>query len=420
MTGFIIAIIFAFLLMVMVRVFDRDQGPKMLSIIMFGYVLRLILQVFVRETQFFSHEAGGDCAGYEAEALEIARLWRTVGFSFITSEEMPGLGPTALPGNLFATVIYINGGEPTRLGCTALVGLAAALTCFNIYHLALQFGANADTARNTITLFYLGPTYLHYTSDMFKDGLVACVAIGAFTSGLRLMRRISVTQIIVGILSLWGLWYVRYYLTFVAVAPLLVGVLGMRSKTPLRPLLAAFFIMTIAIGILELTDVAQQLAERASQTYEVATAANARAYNAQGGSGVTFDDGGYRYGQLWLKVLYTIFSPFPWGSGSVGFHVGKVDVFIIGFYLWRGWIAARTKELKVTAVMVMTFVVPCTIMYATSMANVGLIARQRLVIVVCFAFLASLYRPEMEKALEQAKASRRALSFANGLTKSRA
>jgi hypothetical protein len=39
-------------------------------------------------------------------------------------------------------------------------------------------------------------------------------------------------------------------------------------------------------------------------------------------------------------------------------------------------------------------------MYATSMANVGLIARQRLVIVVALAFVAALYRPEEQTVRE--------------------
>jgi hypothetical protein len=397
----------------------------MLTVMMFGYVIRLILQTFIREIPFFSHDAGGDCSVYEMQGLEIARLWQTIGVSFMTSDDMPNLSATVLPQNVFATVIYMNGCETTRLGCTAIIAFAASATCFNLYHLALEFGADPVTARQTITLFYLGPTYLHYTSDMFKDGLVACLAIGAFASGMRLMQRISILQILIGGISLWGLWYVRYYLTFVTVAPLVAGVLGMRSKTAVRPLFAALAMLAAGLIFSELTDAAQQLTDRAAVTYEVSTSPEARAFNAQGGSGVTFDDGGYRYGELWLKVLYTLFAPFPWGAGSFGFQVGKIDVLLICFFLWRGMLVARSKDYRVTALMVMTFVVPCTIMYAVSMSNVGLIARQRLVVIVCFAFMASLYRPEMAWAAQRAQKLRRTLpraqvNFEADLTKSRA
>jgi hypothetical protein len=418
MIGVVIALVFAVVLIGIVRVGDRGHGNKMLTIIMVGYVLRLLLQTFVREVQFFTHDAGGDCGEYEMEALEIARIWQTMGISFMTSDDLPFLSATVLPQNAFAAIIYCNGGEPTRLGCTALIAFASALTCFNIYQLALEFGAAPTTARRTITLFYLGPTFLHYTSDMFKDGLVACLAIGSFAAGLRLMQRVTVLQIVIGAVSLWGLWYVRYYLAFVTIAPLVVGVLGIRSKTTVRPLFAALAMVTAGLIVSELTDATQRLTDRAAVTYEIATSEHNKAFNAMGGSGVTFDDDGRRYGQLWLKTLYTVFSPFPWGTGSIGFHVGKIDVLIICFFLYRGWIVARTKELMVIALMAMTFVVPCTVMYATSMSNVGLIARQRLVIVLCFAFLASLYRPEMVRKAQRVRLPRRQLNFAADSTKS--
>src|SRR6185503_11111871 len=113
-----------------------------------------------------------------------------------------------------------------------------------------------------------------------------------------------------------------------------------------------------------------------------------RTFNARGGSGVIFDDGGSPFGALWLKLIYTMFSPFPWGSGSMGFHIGKIDVFIIYFFVLRVWAVIRTKELRLIVLMVMTFALPCTVMYATSLANVGLIVRQRLVVIAALTFLA--------------------------------
>jgi hypothetical protein len=395
--GFIFAVLLGVLLVAIVRYGDRKQGPEMLQIILGGYVLRLVLQLFIRNIQFFSHEAGGDCVGYETMAVDIARYWSISGVSFMTQEDLPFLGPTVLPQNLFAGIVFLNGGEATRLGCTALIAFAAALTCFNLYHLAVEFGADPRTARRTMTLFYLGPTYLHYTSDMFKDGLVACFAIAALASGLRLMHRFSMVHVVVGALSVWALWYVRFYLIFVTCAPLVVGLFGMRSKSIVRPLIASLALVAVGFVLLNLTNAAQEVTERATATFHQGTAQNIRASMAEGGSGVTFDDGGNPYGRLWLKIVYTLFAPFPWAGGSIGFHIGKIDVFIIAFFVARGWAVARTKEFNLIAMMVMTFVVPCTVMYATSMANVGLIARQRLVIVAAVAFLASLYRPAPQK-----------------------
>jgi hypothetical protein len=419
MIGILIALLLGIVLIAIIRVADKQNGMAMLGVILAGYIIRLVLQNFVREVAFFSHVAGGDCQGYEQTGVEIARLWRFIGVTFMTQKELPGLGPTVLPQNLFAGIIYLNGGEPTRLGCTALVAFGAGITCFNLYHLAIQHGADPMRARWMTTLFYLGPTYLHYTSDMFKDGLVACCVVGALASGVRLMKRVSAVHIAVGLICLWGLWYVRYYLIFLCVAPLLVGLLGMRSKSIVRPLMGSLIMVIAGIVLFSLTDAGDQVTQRAWDIYEGGIAESTLAMNAKGGSGVTFNDGGNPYGQLWLKVLYTLFSPFPWASGSFGFHIGKIDSLLIAFFILRAWSAWRAKEVRLVFLMIMTFVVPCTIAYATSMANIGLIARQRLVVVVAVAFLASFYEPATKTAASKAQPSRQRFRLGADLARSR-
>jgi hypothetical protein len=405
MIGIVLAILLGIALTAIVRSADRHRQPALLWMILGGYVLRLGIQTFIRDIQFFSHELGGDAWEYELQGQEIARLWRIVGVSFFTEEEMPGIGATVLPQNMFAGVIYLNGGDLTRTGCVALIAFAAGLTCFNLYDLAVSFGAHPKTALSTLALFYLGPTFLHYTADAFKDGLVVCFAINALGASLRLMHRVTVFQIAVGVLSLWALWYVRFYLIFVTTAPLAVGLLGMRSKSAMRPLVGAMLFIFVGILLIQFTDFAQRVTERAATGYQVGTAEVVRTSNAAGGSGVVFDDGGRPFGAIVPKILYTIFSPFPWASGSLGFHVGKVDALIIYVFIYRAMTVMKMKERRLISIMIMTFVIPCTIMFATSMANVGLIVRQRLPVVAALTVLAAMYKPSRERleAVEKAE-----------------
>jgi len=298
MVGPLLALALGLLLYFVVRAGERGRGNEMLTIIMVGYLARLILQTFIRDVKLFSHEAGGDCQGYEGIAIEIARYWRITGFTFMTEDDLPVLGPAALPPNLFAGIIYLNDGEATRLGCTALIALVSGLTCYNLYHLAIELGADPGRARWTLAIFYLGPTYLHYTSDMFKDGLVAFFTVCALASSIRLMHRVSVQHFVIGALSLWALWYVRYYLIFVTTAPLVVGLLGGRSKSLVRPVFGSLILVIAGLVVLGFTHAAQEVSETASTTFVRGTDAMFRNANAEGGSGVTFDDGGSAYGAL--------------------------------------------------------------------------------------------------------------------------
>ena len=323
----------------------------------------------------------------------IAVMWRSGGVHYITTAEMAEIGPTSLPQNLFALVIYLNDASITRLGCTAVVAFAAALTALNLYMLSVQFGADSKSALLFASMLYFQPALLFYTSDLYKDGLVLCFTIGALGSALRLSNKLTLLHAAIGVICLWALWYVRFYLMFVTVAPFLVGVVGMGSKNSARPVLAAMSLAILGIALAGFTDFLQLASAKAEAAFATGTSAAAVLDNSRGGSGVVFDDGGSPFGALPAKLAYTIFAPFPWAGGSLGFQLSKIDALLWYFVLYRAYRAAFQVDRRLL-IMLGTFVVPATLMYAMSMANVGLIMRQRLVIVAAVAILASLYKPQ--------------------------
>lgn len=394
--GAILAIIFGGILFGALSFAGERKGSRMRTIIMGGYALRLFLQFFMREIPFFTHGAGGDCHLYEDWARAIARIWSQFGVHFVSSRELEVLGPTSLPPNLFALMIYFNGGDATRLGCTALVALAAGLTALNIYSLALEFGAERKNAILFASILYLQPAFLFYTSDMYKDGFVLCFTLGSLASALRLSSKFTFLHAAIGIACVIALWYVRFYLIFVTIAPLLVGIANFGSKDARRPLVAAVLLGTAGLLLGAFTDILQIASDRASDTYVHATATNVLEANQTGGSGIAFDDGGNPTGALPAKLAYTLLAPFPWAGGSLGFQLGKLDVFLWYFVLYRAMRAAWRADRRVV-LMLGTFVVPCTVMYAMSVSNVGLIVRQRLVIVAATAVLAAMYTPQKQK-----------------------
>lgn len=391
--GFVFAVLFGVVLVGVLSAAKQLENRKLANVILGGYALRLVFQSFIREIPFFSHGLGGDSYGYEVYATVIADEWQHTGIHYVSTSELIDLGPTTLPANLFAFIVYLNGGEPTRLGCTALVALAAALSVLNVYTLALQFGAEKRSAFLLATVIYFEPAFFFYTCDSYKDALVVCLALAAVGSALRLSSKMSLLHLTIGVVSAWLLWYVRYYLIFVTLAPLVVGFAGFGSKSLARPLLAALALTAATLALGAFTDVLQNASERASFTFQVGTSRGWLGSNAEGGSGVAFDDDGVPYHALPAKLAYTLFSPFPWAGGSLGFHLGKIDAFIWYFILYRAALAVRQVDRRVV-VMLLTFVAPCTIMYAMSMSNVGLIVRQRLIVVVVTGVLAALYKPK--------------------------
>lgn len=392
--GIFLAIAFGVILAVVVRAAPGGRQRAVLGLLLGGYALRIVVSLLVRETAFFSHAAGGDSQLYEEWALLITKLWSVRGIHFVDADELPVLGATTLPPNLFALVFYA-GGEDARLGCVALVAIATALAFLNMYTLSIELGAEERQAFLLMALLYLSPLVLFYTCDTYKDGLVVCFTMGALASSIRLSRRFSVLHAIIGVVNVFALWYVRFYLVFVVTAPLAVGLVGVGSKSVLRPMLVALASLVVVLALASFTNILQSTVERASETFERGTSHSVTAANASGGSGVTFDDGGNPFGAIGSKLAYTIFSPFPWAAGSFGFQIGKLDAFLWYWVLYRAVRAARQiwRTQATVVVMLLTFLVPSTFMYATGMSNIGLIVRQRLAIVFATAVLASLYSP---------------------------
>jgi hypothetical protein len=338
----------------------------------------------------FSFGAGGDCIAYEDLATTIVQIWDQNGVSFIEQDRLPEIGLVSLPPNLFALVAYANG-TMSRAGCTALIALAAALTFLNIFELARELGAETRSAFWMATLFVWEPAYVLYTSDMYKDGIVVALTLGALGSAIRLGRRLSVVHLAIGIGCVTSLAYVRNYLIYVTVAPLLVGLVGFRSNSLGRTVSVLTLEIVAALIFANMSNTLRDAAATAQDTFEFATTDSLMS-NTEGGSGVVFA-GDTPFASFGTKLVYTLFSPFPWQTGSIAFHVGKVDAAVLIYFLYRS-VRAVTRAPFVTVLTVLAFIVPCTIMYTTTMANIGLIVRQRLVIVAGLAVMAALYTPK--------------------------
>jgi len=370
---------------------DVARKANLFPVLAAGYFLRLVVQALTRNVQFFSHAAGGDYTQYEFLADMITKLWDNRGLHYITGEELKYLGPTTLPPNLFAFVIYLNGGS-TRTGCTAVIALAAALSMLNFYMLAVELGADRIIAKRAMMLLLFSPGFILYTSDMYKDGLVLFLVLGAVGSGLRLTRRFSILHALFGAVCLLGLWRVRYYLVFLTLGPVIVGVSGIGSKSPVRPIFVTVALIIGLIGVTSYTDALGTMNESANKTFETVTNARFHAANQTGGSAVTFDDGGSPYGAMPAKVIYTLFSPFPWMTGSFGLQMGKIDTLIWYYFFYRLLRSARMlwREDKGLLLMFAVFLIPITFVYAVSMANIGLIFRQRMPIITVGILFATL------------------------------
>ena len=295
----------------LIAFFAKVHRHPICSITLLGYLVRMGFQYVSQNISFFStNVARSDSLFYELGAQQIATVWERSGVHYVNGQEMQWLGTASLPCNLFALIIYANNAVATE-GCTAVCAMCACLTSLNLYFLAVELGVPDKRATIVSALILFSPAFIFHTSDTYKDGLVVFFTIGSVASSIRLSRKLTVLHAVVGFLCLWALWYVRFYLVFITVMPLVVGLAGLNSKSIIRPVLFGLVAAAVGFYVANYSESFNDAYMTATNAFDVGTGSRVRNSNAtRAASGVTFDDGGDIYGALPLKILYTLFRPF--------------------------------------------------------------------------------------------------------------
>jgi hypothetical protein len=392
MFGWALAVALAVALVAAVRMsVPAGERPRMMALMLLAYGARLVVSFFLRDLPLFSFGAGGggDNLSYEEFATVIARLWDFGHPFYVTVDDYPALGSTTLPPNLFGMVFYLNG-APTQIGCTALIALLACLTCLNLYLLSLMFDVRPDVRFGMTAVALFLPSFFFYTSDTFKDGIVAFCAIGVLGSALRLARRASLVDMAIAAVCFLGLWLTRFYLVYALLAPIALGAVGLRSKSWVRQIVALLFAgLAIAAAVYYLRDLSE-FQGTATDTFTRATSRPWENALTSGGSGVEIDASSPT-GSLALKLLYTVLAPFPWQSGSLGLQLTKIECLVWYFVLFRAGRASIRlwRYGRADLTVMVSFIVPTTLAYAASFGNVGLIVRERIPLVMAVMLLAA-------------------------------
>ncbi len=382
-----------FLVLLAAVYFTRELSTGFGAYLIGSYIVRLAIHFVSTNVQFFHHEIAGDARIYEWLATGIAKQWEISGFQYMTAHENPLIGPTSLPPNMFAVFIYLAGGQSARIACTSLVVLVTCLTALYLHRLALELGAARRTASRMIMLLFAMPGVLYYTSDMYKDPLVLGFTLAAVGSAIRVSRRFTLLHAGIGLVALAALWHVRFYMVFLAVLPIAVGYMGFGSGRWLRPTISAI-VVGAALWALAGSQSGADAASSVGETFDFATgrSPDVGVGNAYGGSAVELDKG---LGSIPLRVIYTLFSPFPWQAGTIGLHLGKVDALIFTFLIYRAIRGSRVlvRVDRATFLSLAAYIVPTTFAYSLTMANIGLILRQRIPVVVLVGLLAMFSWP---------------------------
>src|SRR3989338_8005390 len=252
MFGIILALFLLGLLLVIVRFFQEpeDKNP-ILSVFLVGYFLRFFVRTFNRNLVIFSDGqtlGGGDAVIYEQRANWVIERWHQLGVHFVTSKEMPCFYDVSLPPNLFAFVGYLNNGY-SAIGYLSIVAFLACLTAFILYRTYIVFDPESKVGFYAMCMMFFCPSFVAFTSDSFKEGLIIFFVVSIFSIFIHLNRQnfhLLIPTLIFCFVCLEG---TRFYLVYALFPSGLVWSFWLYQKKIISLKLGLFFAFIVLLGV---------------------------------------------------------------------------------------------------------------------------------------------------------------------------
>jgi hypothetical protein len=313
--------------------------------------------------------------------------------------------------------IYFIFGQ-SILVAQSFCGFIGALTAPMVYFCAEKIFHNQRVAKISALSIALFPSFIIWSSQLLKDGLIIFLLVVTMTMVLQLQKKFSYLAIAFLILSLFGIISLRFYIFYmVAIATAGSFVIGLSSsfQSIVRNTIA---VVIIGLGLTYLGVIRNASTE--IETYaslervQVSRLDLARSADSGFGEDIDVSTTEGAIAAIPIGFAYLMMAPFPWEVNKWNQTLvlpeilvwwALLPIMIIG--LWY-----TLKNRLRGAMPILLFSLMLTISYSIFQGNVGMIYRQRTQIqVFLFIFIAVGWtiiqeRRENRKIPRQAKQQR--------------
>jgi hypothetical protein len=359
-----------------------EEKEFITTLFLLGLSVRLGFGIFVHVFElrdFF----GGDAFTYDNNGAGWVDVW--LGHAAPNERLIFQNDPRSGVGwgmNYFTAGIYFLLGRNifAAQSVCAVVGAATAPMVFfctkNIYN-------NLKVAKTTAIAIAVFPSFVIWSSQLLKDGLILFLLVAAMTMVLQLQTRFSYAALGLLLLSLLGIMSLRFYIFYmvlVAVAgSLVVGLAG-----PQRSVLRSTIVIVLLGGTLTFLGAGERVSVGLAMFGNLERMQLSRsdlALRATSGFGADMDistpEGAITV--LPLGFAYLMFAPFPWEAANLRQAITIPEVLVWWAMLpllISGLIYTIKNQLR-RAFPILIFSLLLTLAYTNFQGNVGTAYRQR-------------------------------------------
>ena len=338
---------------------------------------------------------GPDALFYDALGQRLLELWTGVPVpnDILTYRAMnlnePGWGMAYL----IASIYFIFG--QSALVSQTFCGVIGALTAPLVYFCANNIFNNQRVSRLSALSIAIFPSFVIWSSQLLKDGLIIFLLICVMIIILQLQKQLSYLNIILLILSLGGILSLRFYI-FYMVAISVTGSFVVGLSSSLQSIIRNVIIIVMLGLSLTYLGVIRNATTDLEAIGNLERVQNTRldlSQSADSGFGEDLDVStpAGAIAAIPIGLVYLMFAPFPWQVNKLSQALVLPETFIwwalIPVMLSGLWYTLKHKLRS--AIPIIIFSLMLTISYSIFQGNVGMLYRQRTQIqIFLFIFIA--------------------------------
>lgn len=371
-----------------------EEKEFVTSVFLVALVLRmgfgLLVQIFDWRDFF-----GGDAVSYDINGSNLVDVWlgHRVINELIAFQNDPMTG-TGWGMNYITGFIYLLLGR-NIFAAQSFCAVVGAATAPMVFFCAQKIYNNLRVAKISALAIAVFPSFVIWSSQLLKDGLIIFLLVVTMTMVLQLQHKFNYSAVGMIVLSLFGILTLRFYIFYmVLVAVIGSFVVGMsNSERSMFRRIAVIILIGVALLYIGVQQNASVDITRYANLERIQSSRSNLAQAAHSGFGLENDvstsEGAIS--AIPLGFTYLMFSPFPWQAANLRQAITIPEVLFWWStipFLIIGLIYTIKHRLR-NAFPILIFSLLLTLAYSVFQGNVGTAYRQRTQIqVFLFIFIA--------------------------------
>lgn len=378
------------------------------TVFLAGLALRLLfgvlLEVFDGRSFF-----GGDALAYDARGASLVEVWlghseRTGMIAWLNDDPTSG---ASWGMNYFTGFIYLLLGR-NIFAAQSICAVIGAATAPMVYFCAHKIFNNLKVARFSAIAIAVFPSFIIWSGQLLKDGLLIFMLVTAITMVLQLQKKFSYAALGMLVFCLFGTLSVRFYIFYM----LLVAVAGSffigmsTSNASIFRRAGILVVMAFALLYLGVGRIATIELETFGSLERVQSSRLDLSKSAGSGFGQEADvsTAGGALSAIPLGLTYLMLAPFPWQAANIRQAITIPEVLfwwaMIPFLIMGLWYSIKHRLRNAFPILIFSLLL--TIAYSIFQGNVGTAYRQRTQIqVFLFIFIAVGWQVYQERRENQ-------------------